>query len=239
MASYQVAAPEPFNFSRPSEWEKWICRFDRFRLASGIHKKEEASQVNTLIYSMGDRADDILQSFRLTDEDSKKYKTVKEKFDSYFVKRHNTIFEQARFNLRKQEQGESVDTFITALYELVEHCSYGQLHDEMIRDRIVVGIRDSNLSEKLQLDDKLTLETAIQHVHQSETIKQQQPLLREEQQSGNMDDVPIGSIRKRAVVSKSPHTRNVDYSPQQTNTMTRSCTYCGKSPAHVRKYCAA
>ena len=64
----------------------------------------------------------------------------------------------------------------------------------MIRDRIVVGIRDSNLSEKLQLDNKLTLETAIQRVRQSETIKHQQPLLREEQQSGNMDDIPIGSI---------------------------------------------
>ena len=93
MASYQVAAPKPFYFSHPSEREKWICQFDHFQLASGIHKKEEASQVNTLIYSMGDKVDDILRSFRLTDEDSKKYKIVKEKFDSYFVKRHNTIFE--------------------------------------------------------------------------------------------------------------------------------------------------
>ena len=32
---------------------------------------------------------------------------------------------------------------------------------------------------------------------------------------------------------------NVDYLPQQTNTMTRSCTYCGKSPVHACKYCAA
>ena len=75
----------------------------------------------------------------------------------------------------------------------------------MIRDQIVVGIRDSNLSEKLQLDDKLTLETAIQRVLKSETIKQQQSLLRKEQQSGNMDDIPIGSIRKRQL-SVSRHT---------------------------------
>jgi len=86
MASYQVAVPKPFNFSSPFEWEKWIHQFDRFQLASGIHNKKEASQVNTLIYSMGNKVDDILQSFRLTEEDSKKYKTVKEKFDSYFIK---------------------------------------------------------------------------------------------------------------------------------------------------------
>jgi len=125
------------------------------RTLSGIHRKAEDSQVNTLIYSMGDRADDILRSFRLTEAESKVYKTVKEKFDSYFIKCYNTIFERARFNVRKQEPGESVDSFITALYELAEHCSYGELQDEMIRDRIVVGIKNPKLSEKLQMDDRL------------------------------------------------------------------------------------
>ena len=48
----------------------------------------------------------------------------------------------------------------------------------------MVGIRDSDFSEKLQFDDKLALETAIQRVRQPETIKQQQPLLREESRSG-------------------------------------------------------
>lgn len=50
----------------------------------------------------------------------------------------------------------------------------------MIRDRIVVGIRDSSLSEKLQLDAELTLTTAIVKVHQAEEVKKQQPLLRGE-----------------------------------------------------------
>ena len=48
------------------------------------------------------------------------------------------------------------------VYEcLAEHCEYGALHDEMIRDRIVVGIVDSSLSLKLQLDSNLTLKKAI------------------------------------------------------------------------------
>jgi len=47
------------------------------------------------MYCMGDRADDILRSFKLSDEDSKKYEVVKNKFDSHFVKRWNVIFERA------------------------------------------------------------------------------------------------------------------------------------------------
>ena len=59
------------------------------------------------------------------------------------------IYERAKFDLRKQEEGESVDSFITALYELDEHCGYADLHDEMIRDKIVVGIRSSSRSYSL------------------------------------------------------------------------------------------
>ena len=47
--------------------------------------------------------------------------------------------------MRRQEEGELVDAFITALYLLAEHCGYGDLHGEMIRDRIVVGIRNAQL----------------------------------------------------------------------------------------------
>ena len=233
MATYQVAAPESFVFSRPSEWNKWIRRFERFRIASGIDKQSEEAQVNTLIYSMGDQADDILRSFGLSAEDSKKYTVVKEKFESHFVKKRNVIFERARFNQRRQDDGEPVDAFITTLYELAEHCSYGALHDEMIRDRLVVGIRDAKLSEKLQLDPDLTLEKAITQVRQAETVKQQQPMIRGEQ----TDTPPIGAIR-----SKPPPTTK----PTSANTGTRynsnppqSCSWCGKSPRHDRQHCAA
>ena len=58
--------------------------------------------------------------------------------------RRNVIFERAKFNQRQEEQGETVDSFITSLHYLAEHCGYGQLHDEMIRDRLVVGLRDNN-----------------------------------------------------------------------------------------------
>ena len=63
------------------------------------------------------------------------------------MKHRNVIYERARFNLRKQEEGETVATFINNLYVLVEHCEYGVEQDEMVRDRLVVGLLDSKLSE--------------------------------------------------------------------------------------------
>ena len=116
-------------------------RFERFCQASELSEKSSANQVNTLIYTMGDLADDILSSFSLSEEDKAKYKVVVEKFKAHFMKKRNVIFERAKFNQRRQEEGESVDDFVTSLYRLSEHCRYSDLRDELIRDRIVVGLR--------------------------------------------------------------------------------------------------
>lgn len=96
MATFQIAPPEKFDFSQPDEWPKWLRRFERFRVASGVSANEEENQVNMLVYSMGERADDILHTFNLSVENKKKYDPVIEKFNAYFVKKRNTIFERTK-----------------------------------------------------------------------------------------------------------------------------------------------
>lgn len=48
----------------------------------------------------------------------------------------------------------------------------------MIRNRLVIGIKDTSLSERLQLNAKLTLEKAKVAVHQKEAIHEKQQALR-------------------------------------------------------------
>ena len=86
MATYQITAPESFNFNCPEEWPRWICKFERFRMASSLNEKDEANQVNALIYTMGDSADDIWSSMGLSEENKSKYDIVKSKFTAHFVK---------------------------------------------------------------------------------------------------------------------------------------------------------
>lgn len=67
----------------------------------------------------------------------------------------------------KEEDGEvQVSTLIyamgqEALYELAESCHFGAQKTENIRDKLVVGIKDKELSKKLQLMIDLTLDTAV------------------------------------------------------------------------------
>ena len=141
MSSFPISPPEGFNFIQ----DNWPRRFERFQKGSGLQSKSEENQVNVLIYVMGDKADDILNSFGLSNDEQKVYRTVKEKFDDYFEPQRNVIFQRAKFNQRKQLPGESVDDFITDLHCLVDRCNYGDLQNEMVRDRMVVGLLDGAL----------------------------------------------------------------------------------------------
>lgn len=119
-------------------------------------------------------AENIFSSFTFDEEgDDKKYELVLGKFDSYFIPKRNVIHERACFYQRVQRPGERVESFIRSLYELSEHCEFGSAREEHIRDRIVVGIQDKELSRKLQLISNLTLKMTVQETRQSEEVKAQ------------------------------------------------------------------
>ena len=83
------------------------------------------------------------------------------------------MFERAEFNKRSQlPNDETVNDFVPDLHKLSEFCDYGKMKDNLIRDRIVVGITDDDLSEKLQCMKYLT--QCVQKVRQKETVQQQQ-----------------------------------------------------------------
>ena len=135
-------------------------------------------QVNTLLYCLGEEAEGVLTSTNVTADERKVYDTVVDKFDAFFNVRRNVIFERARFDRRNQLDGETAEQYIMELYRLAESCDYGDLKDEMIRDRLVVGIRDAVLFRQLQLDPDLTLEKTKKMVRQREAVHDQQQVLK-------------------------------------------------------------
>ena len=135
------------------------------------------------------------------------------------------IFPQLRFS------------FITSLHKLIEHCDYGALKDEMIRDKIVVGLCDEQLSEKLQLDPNLTLKRAVDQARQREAVRKQQAVVR--------CNPPGVTTNVDAMRSKPKSSRHATTKHQKTYvsekcqmTQKSSCRRCGKE-MHQMKYCPA
>ena len=97
-ASYRIPAVNKLNFAKPEEWLRCIKCSERFKQVFNPTSKSEEAQISTLVYSLEDKVEDILTAFNLKDEELKKYDTVKEKFENYFVNRHKMIYERVRFN---------------------------------------------------------------------------------------------------------------------------------------------
>ena len=130
-----------------------------------------------------------------------KHDTVKSKFDNYFNFGTNVIYERANtINRRRPQPAESVNEYVTALHALAQKFSFGQLEEELVRDRIVVGLQDPALSKRLQLDPELTLEKAITLARNAETVKVQQKVLREP--GAGLNDSEVCALSKRSYQDK-------------------------------------
>ena len=120
------------------------------------------------------------------------------------------IYECARFNRHSQLPDEPVDSFITEIHTLAETCEFGDMKEELIHDRLIVGIRDLALSERLQLELDLNLEKAKRLIRQREAVKLQQDFLQKptKKEDSSLDAVRQPMPRRKLpaipVMSKSP-----------------------------------
>ena len=78
-----------------------------------------------------------------SDAERQKMDNVLELWQNYCIGRTNVIYERYKFNNRSQEANGSIDANTTALRTLAETCEFGSLKDDLIRDRLVCGIRDN------------------------------------------------------------------------------------------------
>lgn len=176
-APIRVNPPGPFNFNQPEEWPVWAKRFERYLSISNLDAKPNKEKIDLFCYCAGDKAEEILRQV-VPDPQAATFEEVRKAFDDYFEPKKNIIFERAKFNVRVQAAGEPVDEFITSLHTLAEKCEYATLKDQLIRDRIVIGVRDTKVSEQMQLLSDLTLVKAIQMARQAESVAKQTELIR-------------------------------------------------------------
>ncbi len=102
----------------------------------------------------------------------------------------------------------------------------------MIRDQLVVGIRDNALSKRLQLDAGLTLDKAMKMVRQKEAVGEQQQLLK-----GTVkDESSLDQLRQQKGFRKQWKAKK----PSSKNPLvpTKSCQRCGRGQ-HTREKCPA
>ena len=164
------------------------------------------------------------------------YNAVKQAFEEYFAPRRYIIYERAKFFRRVQAEGESVEPFIRALNESADRCEFPDRATQ-IRDRIVVGMRDQNVSREMQrMDiDLLTEAKAVSMVRQAEEVERQ---MRELTLPKSVDEVKPSRRRKPRVAPSSHQSNTKNSNSDRITELSGPCSRCGHSK-HYNGKCPA
>ena len=114
------------------------------------------------------------------ESDDRTIEEIFEAFNKFYVGKTNETYERYIFNARFQEETENIDVYLAELRKLAKTCNYGTLEDDLIRDRIVIGINNEDIRRKLLEKADLTLEKCIDTVRSMEIAGQHMQLCRKE-----------------------------------------------------------
>ena len=131
-----------------------------FMFSGPLKSKSEEEKCSYLMIWVGDKGRQIYTTWQLSDDDRKTLAVYYEKFEQYVKPRTNLVYNRYKFQSRIQKETETLDQFVTDLKLLVKDCDYRD-SDVIVRDRIVIGIRNSKIREKLiNIGNDLTLNKA-------------------------------------------------------------------------------
>lgn len=237
-SSSKMPTLSPPTFSGNAEdWKSFSTRFQWYRKAAGLTEISQERQISMLIYVLGEKAEDMLSVLKIDLEQENNFDKVFAKFNTYFNATHNKIHARAKFNKIKQEPEEHATEFITRVYSAAMLCHYPEnIIDELIRDRLIVGVKDLKLSNDLQLDPNIELQTVVTKIRQTEEVMRQQSAIRSFK-SNHIDEEQSESIDRMNYKSK--NNTNYKYKVESDNNYNSSCGRCGKFPRHRFTQCPA
>ena len=230
MGAFKPPGALNLNGNLRENWRRWVQRFELFLTASGKVKETEKVQCAILLHLIGDEALEIYNTFTFSEsEDRDKLSVLKKKFEDYVNPRKNTVFERYKFWECKQQEGETIDQFITELKTRSRSCEFGDQTDSMIRDRIVFGVTDIRLKERLLRESsELTLEKAASLCRAAEASAKQLKELRKQNADSHEPEVHVVKTSSRGDVP-------VDCTECGTRHAIRSCPAFGKSCHKCKK----
>ncbi|KAL0098925.1 hypothetical protein PUN28_020833 [Cardiocondyla obscurior] len=149
---------EAFDPEKTS-WCRWLQRLQGAFLIFNIR---EDGRVPYLLHYVGSSAFDILCD-RLDPEDpfQQRFERLTSLLENFYEPPPLEIAENFRFHQRRQENGENVQQFASALHKLSIHCKFGDYLKTALRNQLVFGLASKKIQTRLLVKKDLTYEEAL------------------------------------------------------------------------------
>lgn len=169
VSSIPPPAPLKLGSEVAADWERFRGEWQNYEVAVDLDSANDKKRAAVFLACIGSAAQTVFRTFQFAEAAHRTDVTkISEAFDRYCIGETNVTYERYVFNQRVQQPGESIDDFVADLRKLANTCQFDSLEDSLIRDRIVIGIRDEPTRRRLLQQKKLTLAEAVDMCKASE-----------------------------------------------------------------------
>ncbi|CAC5396187.1 unnamed protein product [Mytilus coruscus] len=186
--------------------------------ASGV--SEGGQKRALLLHLIGQDAQDIFETFTDTGDS---FEDAVVKFDQYFLPKKNQPVERHVFRKCKQNENESIDSYVTRLKNLAKTCDFGTMLNDAIRDQVIDMCYSTKLRRRLLREKDLTLEKVQDIARESEAA---------DQHSAQFEEVHINRVQVKRDFNAARYQRH-DYHSKRKDI---ECHRCGRT-GHIAREC--
>lgn len=208
------------------DWNEYIERLEQFFLANDMENATKKKAV--LLSSCGRKTYSLFRNLLAPAAPSDKtYAELVQVMKDHKIPRPSIIVERFKFFKRDREDNESISTYISELRKLTRNCEFGGSLEDMLRDRLVCGVRNNKIQQKLLSEATLTFAQAVSLSSATERAEQNLKDLHESK------DWPVHAVKaptKCFRCGKSNHTH------EECRFKNADCYICHKR-GHIAPVC--
>ena len=228
LPSIKLPAPLIISNNQIENWKIFKQSWDNYSIIAKLHTQDEAFKKALFLHCIGT---DALRAYNtltfLPEED--KLSDIVSKFESLLIGKVNETYERFKFNQRLQKEGEPFDSFLTDIKSLAKTCNFENLHDSLLRDRLVIGIRSLNARKRLLQERSLDLAKCIDICRAAETSEIQLKAIDADDRINRIQDKDRYIPKKFSRDSRNPETKQ----------SLKKCKFCARSHIFRKELCPA
>uniref|UniRef100_A0A1B0CR30 RNA-directed DNA polymerase n=1 Tax=Lutzomyia longipalpis TaxID=7200 RepID=A0A1B0CR30_LUTLO len=195
-----VKPPPPLELGANNKvaWESFINGFEWYAMAIELEDQPPKVQVAVFMSTIGSGVREIFNGFELSQAQQSNLKLIQERFAAYFAPSGNEIYESFKFNNLVQDEEECIDDFVTRVRTQASKCNFpAGSKSRLIRDRVIHGIRSTQMREEILKRTRLSLDETIAICKACEKAAEHS-----KEMAGTAGKVEVNAITKQKDVKK-------------------------------------
>ena len=204
------------------DWTSYVERLNFYFTANDV--ADDGKKRAILLSACGASTYKVIRSLVDADKlNSTVYTDIVALVKNHYDPKPSSIMQRHKFNTRTRKPDESIAEYVAALREIAEHCDYKDTLSDMLRDRLVCGVNNDAIQQKLMSQKDLTYAQALEIAQMMEAAAKNTQHLKAQSTAAPSQEVhrvPAAAGRRR---SARDSTKKVD----STASSRVSCHRCG------------